>query len=66
MASALQNLSEYNKEQLPDASEWRFGLVVSEWNDNITENLFNGAFGALTENNVPEKNIVRVNVPGSV
>ncbi len=65
MATAGKNLSEYNKEQLPDASSWRFGLVVSEWNDNITENLFNGAFGALTENKVSENNIVRVNVPGS-
>jgi len=65
MATAGKNLSDYNKEQMPDASSWRFGLVVSEWNDNITENLFKGAYQALTENNVPAENIVRVNVPGS-
>jgi len=65
MATAGKNLSDYNKEQMPDASSWRFGLVVSEWNDNITENLFKGAFEALLENKVPESNIVRINVPGS-
>ena len=65
MATAGKNLSDYNKEQMPDASSWRFGLVVSEWNDNITENLFKGAYNALLENNVPSENIIRINVPGS-
>jgi len=65
MATAGKNLSDYNKEQMPDASTWRFGLVVSEWNDNITENLFKGALNALLDNNVPSKNIIRINVPGS-
>ena len=65
MATAGKNLSDYNKEQMPDASSWRFGLVVSEWNEHITENLFKGAFEALLENKVPESNIVRINVPGS-
>lgn len=65
MATAGKNLSDYNKEQLPDASTMRIGLVVSEWNDNITENLYKGAFQALTDNHVLTKNITRVNVPGS-
>jgi 6,7-dimethyl-8-ribityllumazine synthase len=36
MATANKNLSEYDKTKLPDVSEYRFGVVVSEWNDKIT------------------------------
>ena len=65
MATEGKNLSEYDKNNIPNAKEFRFGIVVSEWNDNITEGLFNGAFAALKENGVLEQNIVRWNVPGS-
>ena len=65
MATANKNLSDYNKNKMPDASQMSFGIVVSEWNENITEGLFNGAQEALLENNVALENIVRVNVPGS-
>lgn len=65
MATAEKNLSEYDQEALPKAEEFKFGLVVSEWNDDITDNLAKGAFEVLTDNGVPEKHILRVNVPGS-
>jgi len=65
MATEGNNLSDYNKDQLPDASDFRIGIVVSEWNDKITEGLYEGAFNALIENKVQEKRIVRWNVPGS-
>ena len=65
MATAGKNLSEYDKSQVPDAKEFRFGIVVAEWNEEITEGLFQGAFNALTENGVINENIVRWNVPGS-
>lgn len=65
MATAGKNLSEYNKENLPDAKNFRFGVVVSEWNGEITQNLFQGAFDAFLENGVLKENIVRWNVPGS-
>lgn len=65
MATAGKDLSAYRKENLPDPSNWRFGLVVSEWNDNITGNLAQGAWDALTENGVPQEHIHRMNVPGS-
>jgi len=32
MATENKNLSHYEKADLPDASEFRIGLVVSEWN----------------------------------
>ena len=36
MATAYHNLSDYDFNSVPDASEMRFGIVVSEWNSNIT------------------------------
>ena len=62
---ASTNLSDYDKSVIPDASSFRFGIVVSEWNHSITENLFNGAFETLVKHHVLEDNITRVNVPGS-
>lgn len=59
------NLSAYDKSAIPNAEHLRFGIVVSEWNNSITENLFNGAHQVLLENHVLENNITRVNVPGS-
>jgi 6,7-dimethyl-8-ribityllumazine synthase len=65
MATANKNLSTYNKEEIPNAKEFKFGIVVSEWNPEITQNLFQGAFDAFLENGVIKENIVRWNVPGS-
>ncbi len=59
------NLSAYDKSEIPNAKHLRFGIVVSEWNSSITENLFNGANQTLLENDVIENNIMRLNVPGS-
>lgn len=65
MATANKNLSEYNKDLLPNATGFRFGIVVSEWNDKITNGLFNGAETALLDCGVSAENIIRWNVPGS-
>ena len=65
MATENKNLSEYDKNQLPNAKDFRFGIVVSEWNDKITNGLFNGAESALRDCGVLPENIIRWNVPGS-
>lgn len=65
MATAGNNLSDYDRSKVPNAKEFRFGIVVAEWNEKITEGLFQGAFDALKENGVINENIVRWNVPGS-
>lgn len=65
MATENKNLSNYDKTQLPNVSKLSFGIVVSEWNDNITEGLFQGAMTTLLDNGVLPKNILRWNVPGS-
>lgn len=63
--SKKKNLSSYDKASLPNAFNYKVGIVVSEWNEEITEGMYNGAMEALIENGVLESNIVRWNVPGS-
>jgi 6,7-dimethyl-8-ribityllumazine synthase len=65
MATANHNLSNYDKETIPNAKDFRFGIVVSEWNDTITEGLWQGAFDALIDCGTVKENIVRWNVPGT-
>ena len=65
MATKNQNLSSYDKATIPNAKKFRFGIVVSEWNANITDNLFKGAFDTLLEHGVEEERIVHWQVPGS-
>jgi 6,7-dimethyl-8-ribityllumazine synthase len=65
MATFTKNLSTYDKATIPNAKNFRFGIVVSEWNPKITNNLFDGAFNSLLECGAIKENIVRWNVPGS-
>ncbi|HMR15080.1 MAG TPA: 6,7-dimethyl-8-ribityllumazine synthase [Mariniflexile sp.] len=65
MATVHKNLSDYDKNTIPNASKFRFGIVVSEWNDAITENLFQGAYDTLLSHGVLPSNIIRWDVPGS-
>ena len=48
MATAYHNLSDYDFNSVPDAKEMKFGIVVSEWNFNITGKLLEGAMNTLT------------------
>ena len=65
MATSGKNLSEYNKSDLPDTSGMRIGIVVSEWNGQITEALYQGAEAALLDCGLPQDHIIRWDVPGS-
>jgi len=65
MATIHKNLSTYDKNTIPNAKNFRFGIVVSEWNTNITEGLKKGALETLLENGVTEDNIVTWDVPGT-
>jgi len=65
MATVNHNLSAYDKTTIPNAKDFRFGIVVSEWNDKITEGLWEGAFDALLDCGAVKENIVRWNVPGA-
>lgn len=65
MATALSNLSDYNAEDVPNANGLRIGLVVSQWNKEITHALYKGAGEALSSLGVQDQNIITFNVPGS-
>ena len=65
MATKNKNLSLYDKKMIPNAKNLRFGIVVSEWNESITEGLYEGAIDALLDCGALESNIIRWNVPGS-
>lgn len=65
MATENKNLSDYDKQTIPNTKGLRFGIVVSEWNEQITNGLFKGAFDALLENGVDENDIIHWEVPGS-
>lgn len=65
MATAGKNLSTYDSETIPNGADFKIGIVVSEWNENITGNLCKGAKEALLENGVKEENIIIHHTPGS-
>ena len=62
MAGILSSISGKSKINLKNK---KFAIVVAEWNDEITEPLFDGAYNALLELGAKKDNIIRTNVPGS-
>jgi len=65
MASALKNLSAYDEENIPSAEKLRFGIVVAEWNTEITHALYQGCYDTLLKHGAQEDQIFTVQVPGS-
>lgn len=65
MATKNKNLSAYNIEEVPNGADFKIGIVVSEWNHNITGNLLQGAVDALVKNGVSEPNIKIIYCPGT-
>ena len=62
---ATKNLSEYNTEKVPDASNMIFGIVVAEWNPEITGALLEGCTSTLEKHGALPENIHVKTVPGS-
>lgn len=65
MATSLKSLSQYSDKNLVDIASKKFGIVVSEWNDQVTESLFSDAVDTLIRHGAKKENIFRKNVPGS-
>jgi 6,7-dimethyl-8-ribityllumazine synthase len=65
MSKKKQNLSEFNAFSHSLSSSTRFGIIVSEWNPEITDALCNGAVDTLTEQGFQKKSILTHRVPGS-
>lgn len=65
MATEFHNLSDYDMTSVPDASNMCFGIVVAEWNPEITGALLEGAVGTLQKHGAIPENIHVKTVPGS-
>ena len=65
MSTALHNLSDYDPASIPDASNMNFGIVVADWNPEITNALLKGAVDTLEKHGALPENIHIKHVPGS-
>jgi 6,7-dimethyl-8-ribityllumazine synthase len=65
MATTNQNLSSVDWKQVPDGRKYHIGIVVSEWNKEITSKLLAGCNKALVKAGVSKGNIDQMNVPGT-
>lgn len=65
MATVGKNLSSYSSKNLTNMSEKKVGIVVAEWNSEVTEALYSGALDTLLKNGVKKENILRRTVPGT-
>jgi 6,7-dimethyl-8-ribityllumazine synthase len=65
MSSVNKNLSSAEGSEIPDAKPFKFGIVYSEWNYEITNALKEGALKTLLDNGALQENITVKQVPGS-
>jgi len=65
MATTLKSLSDFSHVEIPSGKAFRFGIVVAQWNAEVTGALYEGACSALIKNSVSEDNIISLQVPGS-
>jgi len=62
---ATKNLSEYDLTTVPSAEAMKFGIVVAEWNYEITGALAQGAVDTLKRHGAKDENIIVKHVPGT-
>ena len=62
---ATKDLSQYDINSVPSVENMKFGIVVAEWNFQITSSLAKGAVETLKRNGAKEENIIVKYVPGS-
>ncbi|HSI78493.1 MAG TPA: 6,7-dimethyl-8-ribityllumazine synthase [Lunatimonas sp.] len=65
MATSLKNLSQHSDSNIKEIKDKKFGIIVSEWNEEVTESLYNGALETLLKYGANRQHIYRKNVPGS-
>ena len=65
MATENKNLSQYNKSTLPNAKDFKIGIITSEWNEQVTHGMREGAINTLKDCGVAPENIINWSVPGS-
>jgi 6,7-dimethyl-8-ribityllumazine synthase len=64
VASSLKNLSDFTS-SIPSLSGIRIGIVVAEWNNQVTYALRDGAIQTLKQAGVTDEHILVTYVPGS-
>jgi 6,7-dimethyl-8-ribityllumazine synthase len=62
---ATRDLSNYDATQVPDATGLRFGIVVADWNSEITGALLSGCITTLKKHGMIDEDIVVKHVPGT-
>lgn len=65
MSSSHKNLSEFEGKEIPSGAGMRIGIVVAEWNTEITGALFDATLKTLLTNQVKKDDIIITTVPGS-
>tara|TARA_B100000575_G_scaffold285800_1_gene281608 strand:- start:1145 stop:1636 length:492 start_codon:yes stop_codon:yes gene_type:complete len=65
MATGLVNLSDYHFDSSLDGSSSKITLIVSQWNESITNSLKSAAIETLVSLKVNPENIKIIYVPGS-
>ena len=65
MSTQLKNLSDFSNTNIPSAEQFKFGIVVAEWNAVITDSLYQGALQSLFAAGALDENIFTYAVPGS-
>jgi len=65
MATENKNLSQYDKKIIPNAESLRFGIITSQWNEQVTYGMRNGAIETLKDCGAIDDNILLWEVPGS-
>lgn len=65
MSSKNNNLSETAHTQLPSIKGKKVAIVVSEWNEDITFSLRDGAIATLKDNGILEEDLFVQYVPGA-
>lgn len=62
---ATKDLSAYDINSVPNAENMKFGIVVAEWNWEITSALAQGAIDTLKRHGATDENITVKYVPGT-
>ena len=65
MATNSNNNLDLDSKDLSNIDKIKFGIVLSNWNKNITDSLYDGAFKTLLKYGAKENNIKKLEVPGS-
>lgn len=65
MASALKNLSNYDEASIPNIADKKFGIIVAEWNSEITHALYEGCLETLLKHGAKEEDVHITQVPGA-